>query len=95
MTPQRRSEYVQYMAGGLRYIKQITEHEAPDDTIIICKSYCELAELDEILGMPIYVSNIPSPFNFFIAFKSKNPTQAKAQAVFLEYMETYELGDVV
>ncbi len=91
MTPERRSVLAEYVASAVRYAAKDTKMQWPEDTIIVAKSYTELAELDDIIGMKIYIMDMPSSFDFFVAFKAENVEHSKLQKAFLEYLEMYNI----
>ncbi len=93
MKPERRDELAEYIAKGIRYAARETKLQWPEDMIIVATSFCELSELDAILGIKIYLMDMPSSFDFFVAFPSENETSYKLQKAFLEYLELYELPE--
>jgi len=95
MNNKRRSEYADYLAAWLRGIHRDTNMEVPNDMIIVTKSYGELAELDSILGMGVYVMDMPSDREFFIAFRSNNVDSYSLQKSFLEFSESFNVGDTL
>ncbi len=88
-----RSKYVEYIAAGIRYIQEETKLSLPEDTILICKSYCELARFDKIIGMEVYISDIPSDYDFFIAFKSRHKNSVKLLKCFEDYLSTFDMEE--
>ena len=70
LTPEMRSEYVEQIAKVLRQTN--SEIEKDSDQIIIVQMWSELAELDEILGMSVYVMNIPAEVEWSIAVRIEN-----------------------
>ena len=93
MNNKLRSQYANYLSDAIRYAMKETKVNFPKKTIIVAKSYTPLAEIDEIIGMKIYVMDMPSSFEFFIAFPAENTQQYKLQKAFLEYIELYSLED--
>jgi len=93
MSPETRSKYAEYIAGAIRFATKETGLQWPDGTIIVTKSYGELAELDEILGWKIYAMDMPSDREFFVAFPSGNCNEYRLQKSFIEYTEIYSIGD--
>ena len=86
MNKLRRVQYAEYIGEAIRHATKETGIEWPTGTVLVAKSYSELAELDDILGMTIYASDMPSSFEFFIACPSCDDTAA-LQKAFLEYLE--------
>ena len=84
-----RSKMARYIASAIRYATKETGVEWPEDTILVTQSYNELSEIDEIIGMKIYVMNMPSCYDLFVAFKSDNVSKYDLQKSFLEYIEMY------
>jgi len=96
MNNKRRSEYADYLAAWLRSVHQDMDiRKIPDDMIIVTKSYGELAELDSILGIDVYVMDMPSDREFFIAFRSNNVDSYNLQKSFLEFSESFNVGDTL
>ena len=93
MKPERRHEINEYIAAGIRYAARETMLRWPEETIIVTTSFCELAELDEIIGMKVFIMDAPSSFDFFVAFPSENKVSYKLQKAFLEYLDLYELPE--
>lgn len=95
MKSETRSKYAEYIAEAIRFAQKEAKLTFPEETILIVKSYGPLAELDEIIGLKIFVSDISSSDDFFIAFPSENIGQYKLQKYFKEYLDLYllALGD--
>ncbi len=93
MTPERRSQWAQYIATGVQFAIKEAGLYWPDDTIIVAKTYGELSDLDEIIGMKIYAMDMPSSYDFFLAFPMENVKCTKLQKAFLEYTNLYDLND--
>ena len=93
MDQNTRSSYANYIAKCIRVATQETGIQWPDDTILCVKSYSELAELDEIIGMKIWVMDMPSAYDFFPAFPSKNIDCYKLQRVFRENLELFVMDN--
>lgn len=92
MNQKTRSKYADYIAEGWRYaMKETGLKEWPPGTIIIAKSYSILAEIDEIIGVKIFVCDIPSAFDFFVAFPAEFQESYKLQDAFMEYLGLYDL----
>ena len=89
MKIERREKLANYIAEGLRYAMRETGLEWPEDTIIVTKSYDELAEKDDILGMKVYVVDALGPFEWFVGFLSENVNSYKLQKELLEYIDLY------
>ena len=94
MTPERKNKITDYIAAGLKYAKQEAVNvEWPENTIIITKTYGELAETDNILGIKIYVTNMQSPDEFALAFGPMNTGCDKLLKAFAEYQDLFPLDD--
>jgi len=89
MTPQRRAKYASVIAKCIRKATMDTRITWPGHTILVVKSYSELAELNNIIGLPIYVMDMPSAYDFFIAFPSDEINHYKLQKAFQEYLDLY------
>ena len=89
MKPELRSVYVEYIAAGLRYASEQTGKQWPGSTVVVTKTYSKLAEVDDIMGMDVLVMDMPSSYEFFVAFRSCFESDYKLQTAFLEYMELY------
>ena len=94
MEKERRSKLADYIASAIRFASKETGLEWPEETILVAKSYEELAELNEIIGMKIYIMNMPSAYSFFVAFPAENIGSALLQKAFLEYLDLYDLSDI-
>jgi len=95
MNKETRTKYADYIAEGIRYIQKESKLTLPEGTILIVKSYSPLASLDDIIGLKIFVYDIPNPSDFFIVFPSENIKQYKLLKYFNEYLQLYslDLGD--
>lgn len=83
-----RRAYAEYIAGGLRYAEKETRKKWPAETVIVTKSYDALAEYDELLGMKILVMDVPSSYDYFLAFPAEDAIGKKSlQKAFLEYID--------
>ena len=92
MNPGIRAKYVDYIAAGLRFIQAESGLTLPEETILIVKSYCSLSELNELIGLKVFVCDIPSVYDFFISFPAKNVNHYKLQKYFYEYLDTHSLA---
>ncbi len=86
-----RSNYVEYIAKGIRYSEQSTGLKFPDNTIIITSTFSALSELDSILGYSIYVSEIETFTDFQISFPSKEVFCLQLLKAFNDYLNIYTL----
>ena len=84
-----RSNYVEYIAKGIRYSEQSTGLKFPDNTIIITSPFRALSELDSILGYPIYITGIETSADFHISFPSKEVFCIQLLKAFNEYLNLY------
>ncbi|HAR37926.1 MAG TPA: hypothetical protein DCS09_04750 [Porphyromonadaceae bacterium] len=87
MNAEKRAKYADYIAAAVRYAIQETGLKWPEATILVVKSYSELAGVDSIIGFQVYVMDMPSSFDFFVAFPAAYTNKYKLQKAFLEYME--------
>jgi hypothetical protein len=93
MNLQRRAVYAEYIASALRFAELETKLKWPEETCIVTTSYGELASLDEILGWPILVMDMPSSYEFFVAFPPMCSKVAGLQKAFLEYLDLYNIDE--
>jgi len=87
MNKETRAKYADYIAKCMREAMKETGLTWPDDTILCVKSWSELAELDEIIGIKVFVTDIPSSFDFFFAFPSENESCYRLLKAFRENVE--------
>jgi len=90
-----RSFYAEYIAGAIRFCYENTGFYFPDETIICVKSYSELAEHSEILGFKIYAMDMPSSFDFWLAFPSDNNGIYILHKTLEEYFNLYDIDDML
>lgn len=86
-----RNKYAEYIASGVRLAIQETGITWPDTTIIITHSWSELAKLDTLIGWPIYITEMSSPYDFHLSFPANNETERRLLKAFDEYMNIYYL----
>ena len=89
MKIEERAALADYIAEGLRYAMKGTGLEWPKDTVIVTKSYNEIADIDEILGMKVYIVDALRPFEWFVGFPSENVKSYKLQKELMEYIDIY------
>lgn len=89
MNQEIRSKYATYISAAIRYIQKESGLVLPEDTILITKSYTGLYEIDDMIGLKVFVCDIPSAFDFYIAFPSENMQYYKMQRYFQEYLDSY------
>jgi len=89
MNKESRVAYAEYLAKCLREAANETGIKWPDNTILCVKAWTEIAELDEIIGIKIFVVDIPSPFDLFFSFPSKNEDSYKLLKAFRENLELF------
>ena len=88
------AKYRNYISEIVRYALKIANLKMlPDNTIIITQTYSKLAKLDSIIGLPIYVCNVPTSYEFFISFPSKDENNYKLQNAFQEALNIIEEGN--
>jgi len=88
MKQELRSKYANLLADCIRIAEEETGRQWPETTIICVKSYSPLAELDEILGMKIFVMDMPSEYEFFVAFPAENSDRWALQKVFRDCLDS-------
>jgi len=92
----QRSMYINYIAKGIRFtLKETGLKQLPDSTIIILFSkYHLLAGESQILGLPIFISNINTSYDFGLGFNIKeiNPNYKLLEA-FNEFLDLYSLEE--
>lgn len=91
MKTEIRANYANNIADAIRFTMKETGLEWPEETILIVKRYSPLAEIDEIVGLKIFVSDMPSSFEYFVAFPSCHQSAYKLQKAWSEYHEIYNL----
>lgn len=91
MIVKKRSEYAEYIGEAIRFAVKQSGIKLPDTTILVVKGYSELSYLDDILGLPIYVMDMPSTYEFFLAFPSAC-NDNEIQRNFQEYLDLYPLN---
>ena len=91
MNAETRSKYAEYIAEAIRFSIKETGLKWPEETILVVKSYSSLAEIDEIIGVKIFVMDMPSSYEFSVAFPSCYNDEYKLQKAFNEYQEIYSL----
>jgi hypothetical protein len=82
-----RSTYAKYIAEALQEAQRVTGINLPEGTVLVAKSYSPLAAYDEIIGMKIFVMDMPSSYEFFIAFPSANEKYYPLQKAFCEALD--------
>lgn len=92
MKPEIRSKYAEYISSAIRFAQKEAGLNLPKETILIVKSYEELSNLEDIIGLKIFVCDMPSSYDFFIAFPSDNVNHYKLQKYFDEYLSLYSLN---
>lgn len=93
MKTARRSQYADFIAKGIQYAIKESRLEWPASTILVTTPFSEMAEIDEIMGMRIFVTGIPTSFDFFPAFPAEYTEKYKLFKYFMEYMELYAIEE--
>ena len=90
---ERRSQYTEYISAGVRFaMKETGIKQWPESTVIVVtQSTSELCNFDQIIGFPVVVSNIPTSYDFHLAFSSDEEANYKLLTAFTEYCELYEM----
>lgn len=86
-----RAKYAEYITTGISLVIQETGLPWPDTTIIITKPWCELAELDTLIGWPIYVTEMQSSYDFHLSIPANEESSRKLLKSFDEYLNLYSL----
>ena len=89
MKQELRSKYANLLADCIRIAEEETGMQWPKTTIICVKPYSPLTKLDEILGMKIFVMDIPSEYEFFAAFPAENSDKYVLQKVFRDCLDSF------
>ena len=87
-----RQYYAEMYAKALRNATVETGLNWPGDTILVVQSWGELAGLDSLLGMKIFIADIRSSYDCLPAFTSDQEKYAPLLKAFTESMEA--VGDV-
>ena len=87
----KRHIYAEFIAKAFRFIQEVTGQYPPDGTIIVCKSYSQLAEYDSILGKPIYIMDMPSAYEWFLATPYNNTKEVDIQRALIEFFDLREM----
>jgi len=93
MMTETRRQYAEHIAEVIRYaLKESGVKKLPEKSIIVAKLYSPLCDFDEILGIPIYVMDMPSSFEFFIAYPSvENQNMGRFQKYFEEGLDLFDI----
>ena len=86
-----KSKYADYLAKCIRETIKSTGLEWPEETILCVKSYSDLAYFDQIIGMKIYVMDMPSAYDFWVAFPAQEESKYELQKAFRECLDLYPL----
>ena len=89
MDAETRAKYAEYIAEAIIFSARETGLEWPSETILVVKSDSPLAEIDDIIGMKIFVMNMPGSYEFFVAFHSCFYDKYKLQNAFNDYLTMY------
>ena len=90
-----RSQYADYISAGIRYaLIESGLKQWPESTVIIAPLLTsDLALIDSLLGFKVIVSDIPTSFDFHLAFESDEVSSYKLLTYFTEYCELNSIGD--
>jgi len=91
MNHKEREKYSNYIAAAIRFSIKETGIEWPDSVILVVKGWHALATVDEIVGIPVFITGMPSPFDFMAAFPAQFEDKKRLLASFLEYLVTYDI----
>jgi hypothetical protein len=89
MQPATRSIYANYIADVLRNATAECGINWPARTIIVAKSYIELADIDEIVGMKIFIGDFPAPCDFFFSIPAAYEDEKRLLKAAREYMDIH------
>lgn len=91
----QRSIYANYIAKGLRFaLKETGLKQFPDSTIVmIFSEYHFLAGEDQIIGLPILVSNISTSYDFCLGFSTSEESSYKLLKAFDEFLSLYSMEE--
>lgn len=93
MNMQKRSQYAEYISNGIRFAEQETGRTWPEKTVIITKPWIDLAELDNIIGFPIFVTEISSEDSFNLSFPASYTDSYLLLKSFNEYLNIYRMEE--
>jgi len=90
-----KSSYVEYISAGVRYaLKETGLKTFPESThIIVFNKYHDLANFDMIIGFPILVTEISTPYDFCLAFNSEEQSNYKLLKEFDEFLNLFSLEE--
>ena len=89
MNKQTRNKYAEYIATVAQ--QALTDSGIrgyPDETILCVSVHSELAELENIIGWPIYVIDMPSSYDMTIAIPSGSDEHDRLVTAFREALES-------
>jgi len=89
MEPATRSKYASYIADVIRYTTAECGINWPASTIIVTKSYIELADIDEIVGMKIFIGYVPPQCDFFFSIAAADEDERRLLRAAREYMDIH------
>jgi hypothetical protein len=89
--PSVRSKYVDYIADVIRNTTAECGLRWPDNTIIVTKSDIDLASIDEIAGLRIFVGDFFAPCDFFFSIPASDDAGRRLLRAARDYMELYPL----
>ena len=93
---QTRLIYSEYISKGVRYaLKETGLKQFPESTqVIVFTHFHFLAGYKEIIGFPILVSEISTPYDFTLGFNSDEESSYKLLKEFDEYQNLYKMEDL-
>ena len=89
----KRETYAQYISAALRHAMRETRIKFPEECFIITNYFSDLAQFDELVGMKVLVTNIPSSFDWSIGFNSEEESSYKLLKQIYEFQELYSIEE--
>jgi hypothetical protein len=91
MKPATRSIYANYIADVIRNTTAECGFHWPARTIIVAKSYIELADIDEIVGIKIFIGDFPAQCDFFFSIPAPYEDERRLLRAAREYMDIHSM----
>jgi hypothetical protein len=82
-----RHQYVEYIAKLLRDFRAETSREIPDGLVICSNWYAPVAQFDELLGMQVIQTDVPTSSDFWFCFYTASETDFHTLKWLRETME--------
>lgn len=92
MKTDQREKYAEYISKGIQFaLKQTGLSMFPDETVIVAAVGSPLSQIDTIVGIPVFVADNNSTFEFSLSFPAENESALKLLAAFREYENLYDM----